>query len=74
MMTYCLVCKKNKDNFNAKMKKTKNGRMMLLTQCDACGNTKSRFIPKIEQKAKGLLSSLGIRTRLSKVPFLNVWF
>ena len=29
MMTYCLVCKKNTDNFNARMKKAKNGRMVM---------------------------------------------
>ena len=52
MLTYCLVCKKIIDNFNSRMKMTKNGRLMLLSQCDVCGNTKSRFIPKNEQKAE----------------------
>ena len=33
-----------------------------------CGGTKSRFIKN--QEAKGLLSNLGIRTPLSKVPIL----
>ena len=56
------------------MKRTKDGRLILLSQCDVCGNTKSRFILKNEQKAEGLLSSLGIRTPLSKVPLLNVLF
>ena len=63
---------KNTDNFNAKMRNTKNGRMMLLTQCEVCGNTKSRFIAKDKQKAEGLLSSLGIRTPLIKAPLSNV--
>ena len=39
-----------------------------------CANTKSGFFPKNEQKAEGLLSNLGIRTPLSKIPLLNVLF
>ena len=61
MLTYCLKCKKN-----AKMLKTKNGRLNLSSKCAACGSKKSRFMK--EQEAKGLLSNLGIRTPLSKVP------
>ena len=41
---------------------------MLLTKCSLCGSEKSRFIKK--QEAKGLLSNLGIKTPLSKVPIL----
>ena len=33
---------------------------------------KSRFLK--EQEAKGLLSNLGIKTPLSKIPLLNVLF
>ena len=36
--------------------------------CSICGNKKSGFIK--EQEAKGILSSLGIRTPLSKIPGL----
>ena len=72
MLNYCLVCKKNTDNVNSKMIKTKNGRVMLLSQCSVCGNKKSRFME--DQEAKELLSSLGIRTPLSKIPGLNVLF
>ena len=35
-----------------------------------CGIKKSRFMK--EQEAKGLLSNLGIKTPLSKIPLLNV--
>ena len=35
-----------------------------------CGFKKSRFLK--EQEAKGLLSNLGIKTLLSKIPQLNV--
>ena len=35
-----------------------------------CGSKKSRFMK--EQDAKGLLSSLGIKTPLSKIPLSNI--
>ena len=72
MKTYCVVCKKNTDNINSKVVKTKNGRLMLMSKCSICGNKKSRFMRK--QETEGLLSNLGIRTPLSKIPLLNVLF
>ena len=42
---------------------------MVLSRCAICGNKKSTFIKK--QEAKGLLSSLGIRTPLNKIPILG---
>ena len=42
---------------------------MILSKCAMCGSKKSRFIRN--QEAKGLLSNLGIRTPLSKVPILG---
>ena len=42
------------------------------SKCSVCGIKKSRFIK--EQEAKGLLSNLGIKTPLSKIPLLNVLF
>ena len=69
MLTYCLVCKRNTENKDAKMVKTKNGKISLSSNCAVCGNTKSRFMK--EQEAKGLLSNLGIRTPLSKIPLLG---
>ena len=63
---------KNTDNINPNLVKTKNGRIMLLSKCSICGNKKSRFMK--EQEAKGLLSSLGIRTLLSNIPGLNILF
>ena len=42
---------------------------MFLSKCAICGSKKSRFIKN--QEAKGLLSNLGVRTRLSKVPILG---
>ena len=40
------------------------------SKCSVCGIKKSRFMK--EQEAKGLLSNLGIKTHLSKIPLLNV--
>ena len=42
---------------------------MLLSKCDSRGNKKSRFMK--EQEAEGLLSNLGIKTPLSKIPLLG---
>ena len=40
------------------------------SKCSVCGIKKSRFVE--EQEAKSLLSNLGIKTPLSKIPLLNV--
>ena len=42
---------------------------MTLSKCAICGSEKSRFIKN--QEAKGLLSDLGLRKPLSKVPILG---
>ena len=42
------------------------------SKCADCGIKKSRFVK--EQEAKRLLSNLGIKTPLSKIPLLNVLF
>ena len=58
MQTYCVSCKKNTENKDAKVIRTKNGRLMLKSTCSVCGNKKTRFVKK--EEAKGILSSLGI--------------
>ena len=72
MNTYCLKYKTNTDNIDPKMVKTKNNRLLMQSKCSVCGTKKSRFVKK--QDAKGLLSNLGIKTSLSKIPLLNVLF
>ena len=72
MNSYCLSCKKDTENINPKIVRTKNNRLMMLSKCAICNNEKSRFIK--EQEARGLLSNLGIRAPLSKIPLLNVLF
>ena len=69
MRSYCLKCRKDTENINPKVSKTSNGRTMLLSKCAICGSKKSKFFKN--QEAKALLSNLGIRTPLSKVPILG---
>ena len=69
MKSYCLKCRKDTENINPKISKTSNGRTMVLWKCEICGSKKSRFIKN--QEAKELLSTLGIKTPLSKVPILG---
>ena len=52
--------------------KTKNSRLMLLSKCSICGNKKKRFIS--EKEGSGILSLLGIKTPLSKISGLNIFF
>ena len=69
MSPYCLMCRKNTESVNPRVSKTNNGKTMILSKCAICGCKKSRFIKN--QEAKGLLSNLGVRTPLSKVPILG---
>ena len=69
MLSYCLKCQKNTESINPNVSATSNGRAMVLSKCAICGSKKSKFIKKHE--AKELLSSLGIRTPLSKIPLLG---
>ena len=72
MKIYCLKCKTNTDNIDPKMFRTKNNRLLMQSKCSVCKNKKSRFVK--EQEAKALLSQLGIKTPLNKIPLLNVLF
>ena len=72
MNTYCVKCKKDIENIDQKMVQTENTRLVMQSNCSACGIKKSRFAK--EQEAKGLLSNLGIKAPLSKIPLLNVLF
>ena len=73
MKSYCLKCRKDTENINPRVSKTSNNRTVMPSKCAICNNKKSRFIKN--QEVKGLLSNLGIRTPLSKVPILgNILF
>ena len=70
--TYCLVCRDYTKNNNPKIVRNKQNRLMIQSNCATCGSKRSRFIK--EQEAMGILSNLGIKTPLSKVPSLNILF
>ena len=73
MLTYCIKCRKNTENVNSKIFKTKNNTLIMQSKCAVCGIKKSRFVKK--QEAKCLLSNLGIKTPLNKTPLLgNIFF
>ena len=66
MLSYCLKCRKSTESKNPKFTRANNGRIMLLTKCEVCDRKKMKLIT--EQEATGLLSSLGIKTHLNKIP------
>ena len=70
--TYCLACRKYTENIKPKIVRNRQNRLMIKSNCAVCNSKKSRFFK--EQKAMGILSNLGIKTPLSKVPLLNVLF
>ena len=72
MNTYCVKCRKDNENIDPKIVRTKNNRLIMQSKCSIRGIKKSRFLK--EQEAKGLLNNLGIKTPLSKIPLLNVLF
>ena len=69
MESYRLKCKKNTENIDPNVLASSMGRAMILSKWAICGRKKSRFIKN--QKAKGLLNKLGIKTPLSKVSILG---
>ena len=71
MLSYCLKGRKNTESKNPKVAKTKNGRIMLLSERVVCDTKKSKFIKEQEASGLLLLSSLGIKTPLSKIPLVG---
>ena len=69
MGLYCLKFRKDTEKINPKVSKTSNNRTMVLSNCKICGSKKSRFIKN--EEANRLLSNLGIKTTLIKVPILG---
>ena len=68
MLTYCVKCRKKTEDLDSKISKTKNNRLFMQSKCYVCGNEKVRLMK--EQEAKGLLSSLGLKTPLNKIQLL----
>ena len=69
MESYYLKCKKYTKNINPQVSSTSTSKLMTLSKCAIYNSKKSKFIKK--QEAKGLLSNLGIKTPLSKIPVLG---
>ena len=67
MLLYCLKCRQNTQSKNPKVRGIKNGRIILLSK-RAVSDSK-KFMK--QQEASGLLSSLGIKTPLIKIPLLG---
>ena len=72
MKTQCVKCRKETENIDPKMVRTRNNRLIMQSKCSVCGSNRSRFVK--EQEAKVLLSNLGIKVPLSKVSLLNILF
>ena len=72
MKTCCVTSRKNTENLDSKIFNTKNDRLIMQSKCPVWGIKKLRFVK--EQEAKVLLSNLGIKTPLSKIPLLNLLF
>ena len=64
-----MKCRTNTENIDPKIFKTKTNKLIMQSQWTDCRNKKSRFVKN--QDAKGLLSNLGIRTLLNKIPLLG---
>ena len=59
MNTYCVKGRKDTENIDPRMVRTKNNRLFMQSKCLVWGIKKSRFVK--EQEAKGLLINLGIK-------------
>ena len=71
MLSYCLKCRRNTESINPKVSKTTNSKAMILSTCAICGSKKSKFIKQQEAK---VLSNLGLKTPLDKIPVLSKYF
>ena len=69
MLSICFKCSRNTESINPKISKTINGKAIILSTSAICGSKKSKFIK--QQEAKGLLSNLGLKTPLNKIPVLG---
>ena len=72
LLSYCLKCRKNTESKNPKTVRTENGRIMLLSKYAVCDSKTLKFAK--EQESSGLLSSLGIKGPLNKIPLLGSLF
>ena len=64
MLSYCLKCRKNTNSKNLAVVKTKNRKIMLLSNCSVCNSEKLKFLK--EQEARRLLRNFA---RVKKYQF-----
>ena len=57
-ISYCLSCKKDTENINPRIVKTKTNKRVMSSKCSICNNKKSKFITR----GSGLFDSLGLNT------------
>lgn len=69
MLFYCFKCRKQADSKNPNVSKTKKGKLKNLSKFAASDTSKSRFTEN--WKASGILSSLGLKTHLHRIPVLD---
>ena len=50
MKTYCVKCRKDTENLNSKMFKTKDNRLVMQSKYPVCRIKKSRFVKNKKQK------------------------
>ena len=48
MLFYCLKCRKNTESKNPKAVRTKNGKILLLSNCTVCNSKKLKFLKEQE--------------------------
>ena len=73
MKSYCVKCRNDTENLNLKIFKTKSGRLVLQSKYADCAIKSSRFVKKQEEKR--LITSLGLKRRLSKIAlFGDIFF
>ena len=65
MLPFCLKCRKNVESKNQSVTRTKKEEW----EKEKWDSKKSKFIK--QQEASGLLSSLGIKASLSKIPLVG---
>ena len=57
-ITYCLSCKKDTENIDPRIVKSKNNKRVMSSKCSICNNKKSKFI----SQGSGFFDSLGLNT------------
>ena len=72
MESYCVSCKKILQNKILVLEELNKNKLVLVSNCAACGKKKSSLIKN--QEVSGLFIKLGIRTSLSNIPLTVILF